>query len=101
MAARCGAGRIRDQRCDRPEPRLLGTYRRVYLVHAADLLAVLEDAIVLEVLESRRRTDAGGAKGEGSIGGYSHATNNKERKSLRPTQSVDLKVFDASSSSQL
>ena len=36
---------------------------------SADLLAVLEDAIVLEVLESRRRTDAGGAKGEGKHSG--------------------------------
>ena len=40
-------------------------HRRVHLINAADLLAVLEDAIVLEVLESRRRTDAGGAKGKG------------------------------------
>jgi hypothetical protein len=73
----------------------------VLFVDTADLLAILIDAIILKVPERTGVPISVGRRVRGSIGGYSHATNNKERKSLRPTQSVDLKVFDASSSSQL
>jgi hypothetical protein len=40
----------------------------LHLIDAADLLAVLEDAIVLEVLERGRCSDIGRTKGSGIIG---------------------------------
>ena len=63
------AGRVGDTCGDRPEPCLLGAARRVHLIDSADLLAILEDAIILEVLERGRRADVSRTEGQREHGG--------------------------------